>query len=257
MKWFKHFSLAQFDPKMLRVIRKYGLRGYGLYFACLEMVANQLEPSKPYPDIEQNDADIAAFFGEDTDLIREMIGFFINQDLFTKDANTGRLVCFKLLAHLDNTMSNVPQIKAILENFKELEVTSSDSKALQKTFPRLDQIRVDQSRSDKSAPVGADPVEPVLPASLQTPDFQSTLADFLAYKRERRQAYKPRGLRQLIATFEKHGPAASVEAMRRSMTSNYAGVFFDKAASPRPAASHERLLAEARERDRLRAEGKL
>lgn len=146
MKWFKHFSSAQFDPRLLRVIRKFGLRGYGLYFVCLELISSKLDPQHPMPDMEQNDSDLAAFFNEDTDLIRDMLGFLINEGLFQRDKNSGRLVCLKLLAHLDNTMSNVPQIRAILDNFKKLQETSNDFKQI-----RLDQIKLDKKKNKEPA----------------------------------------------------------------------------------------------------------
>ena len=157
MKWFKHFSAAKYDPRIMRLIKKFGLRGYGLYFAIVEYISNQLETTKPLPDLEENSQDIASFFNEDTVLIEEMLLFCVNQGLFEQDENTGRIVCLKLLCHLDNTMANNPEIKKIIDSFNsmdksniiKLEETSRNFKQLEEPKSRLDKIRLDKNRKEK------------------------------------------------------------------------------------------------------------
>lgn len=149
MKWFKHFSNAKFDAKIRRLIKKYGLRGYGLYFAMIEYAAHQLTTEKPVPDIEENSQDIADTFNEDTLLVEEIILFCINEHLFDQDENTGRIMCLKLLCHLDNTMSTNPEIRKILNNFNKLKETSSSLKKLSETSNHLKQTRLDKTRLDK------------------------------------------------------------------------------------------------------------
>ncbi|HEC67129.1 MAG TPA: DUF4373 domain-containing protein [bacterium] len=144
MKWFKHFSKARYDVKIRRLIKKHGLRGYGLYFAIIEMVAFNLETDSPEPDLEDNAEDIANFFGEDTIEIENILKTCIQEDLFELNDKTGRVNCLKLLMHLDNTMSNNPEIKNILQNFKKLQETLSNSKQI-----RLDKTRVDKIKEDK------------------------------------------------------------------------------------------------------------
>jgi hypothetical protein len=146
MKWFKHFSNAKYDAKVMRLIRKYGLKGFGLYFAMIEYAAFQLTTDNPIPDIEENSQDIANFFGEDTILIEEIMLFCINEELLEQDENTGRMMCMKLLCHLDNTMSNNPEVKKILDNFKKLEETYSNLKQIRLDKNRLDKIKLDKNR---------------------------------------------------------------------------------------------------------------
>ena len=119
MKWFKHFSSARFDTKIRRLINKYGIEGYGLYFAVVETIAFQLDVEKPIPAIEDNCQDIATFFKMDTVRVEEILHFCIEQGLFQLQDN-GVITCLKLLAHLDNTMSSNPQIRKILEKFGEI-----------------------------------------------------------------------------------------------------------------------------------------
>ena len=53
MRWFKHFSDARFNLKLRPVIAKFGMEGYGVYWSCLELVAQQggeNSVSGQYPD---------------------------------------------------------------------------------------------------------------------------------------------------------------------------------------------------------------
>lgn len=144
MKWFKHYSSARFDKKLTRLKNKYGLRGIGFYWSVLEAIAFQLETNKPLPDLEEDAQDLALFYNEDVSSIEEMAKFCIDEGLLERDPKTGRIMCLKLLMHLDNTMSNNPEIKVILSNFKKLEDNSNSLKQI-----RLDKTREEKKRKEK------------------------------------------------------------------------------------------------------------
>lgn len=67
-------------------------------------------------------------------------------------------------------------------------------------------------------------------------DLLSAVNDWLSYKRERREAYKPTGLRNLFSQLRKaadeHGEAAVAEVIRNSMSSGYQGIVLDRLKSP-------------------------
>lgn len=54
-KYFSHDANARTDPKIIRMRKKYGMEGYGVYFALLEMMYGEAEQSLPMTD-EQMDA---------------------------------------------------------------------------------------------------------------------------------------------------------------------------------------------------------
>lgn len=64
------------------------------------------------------------------------------------------------------------------------------------------------------------------------PVLQAAFDDWLAYKRERREAYKPTGLRnlkgQIRTQVEIHGAEAVAELIRLCMASNWRGIIFDR-----------------------------
>ncbi len=137
-------SDADFDPRHIRLGRKFGLRGIGFYWSVLSRIAFRLSPEEPIPDLEETARDIAEFYGEDTLLIEEIMKWCVDEKLFQINPKNKRIVCLKLLMYLDNTMSNNPEIKKIINNFKKLEETSSGLKQI-----RLDKIRLDKTRLDK------------------------------------------------------------------------------------------------------------
>lgn len=65
-----------------------------------------------------------------------------------------------------------------------------------------------------------------------SPDLESSVNDWLAYKQERREAYKPTGLKSLLTQIKKaaaeYGDAAVIEIIRQSMSANYMGIVFDR-----------------------------
>lgn len=144
MKWFKHMSDSDFDPRMVRLGRKFGLRGIGLYWSALGRIAFRLRPENPIPDLEETARDLAEFYGEDTATIEEIMKWCVDEKLFQINPENKRIMCLKLLLYLDNTMSNNPEIKKILSNFKELEDTSSHLKQIGLKQIRLDKIRLDK-----------------------------------------------------------------------------------------------------------------
>lgn len=76
----------------------------------------------------------------------------------------------------------------------------------------------------------------ILPDGFQTPACKEAILFWLAYKQEKRQAYKPQGLKALMSSIAKDfTPESLVEAVRKSAASGYQGLF---APSPQPPAHH-------------------
>ena len=75
-----------------------------------------------------------------------------------------------------------------------------------------------------------------------SPDLEAAVNDWLAYKRERREAYKPVGLKSLLTQIKNaasaNGDAAVAAVIRQSMSSGYKGIVFDRleraASKPKP-----------------------
>ena len=82
------------------------------------------------------------------------------------------------------------------------------------------------------------------PAELEgrfTGDLLETVWDWIAYKQERREAYKPTGLKNLLAEIERReaqaGPEAVIAVIRLSMANGWRGIIWDRMAGEAPRAA--------------------
>lgn len=93
---------------------------------------------------------------------------------------------------------------------------------------------------------------PPLPPSLGGcgPELNATFSDWLAYKSERRQGYKPTGLKALISRVEaaaqQHGEKAVIDLIRECMANGYQGIIWDRlkgdaAAGGKPKSDRDRI----------------
>ena len=71
-----------------------------------------------------------------------------------------------------------------------------------------------------------------VPEDLFSGELLSAVESWLRYKQEKRQKYKPEGLRNLLSEIrnnaEKYGDGAVAEVIRVSMASGYQGIVFDR-----------------------------
>lgn len=93
----------------------------------------------------------------------------------------------------------------------------------------------------KEGKKGDTPLPPVeLPPSVRTERLAAAVAEWLAYKRERREAYKPTGLKaflaHLSAAVARHGEASVIARLEKAMASGWKGWDHDSRGSPAPAA---------------------
>ena len=65
-----------------------------------------------------------------------------------------------------------------------------------------------------------------------SPELQAAFDDWLAYKRERREEYKPTGLKSLVTEIrnnaDRYGSKAVADLIRECMASNWRGIIFDR-----------------------------
>lgn len=144
MKWFKHDARARNDAKLVRVIQRHGIEGYGLYFACLEIIAEELTPENFTFELEHDAELLAGMFKMDTRKVENIMRDFIELGLFELSETTCRVACYKLAMRLDNATAQNKEVQTILSNFKKLKVTSSDLKQI-----RLDKNRLEEKREEK------------------------------------------------------------------------------------------------------------
>lgn len=100
MKWFKHDTDANMDAKLQEVMLDYGLEGYGLYWYCIELIAQRVNGNNLTFELEHDCRIIARNTGSTPQKVEQMMKSFI--DLGLLNANNGHVFCLKLASRCDD-----------------------------------------------------------------------------------------------------------------------------------------------------------
>lgn len=140
MKWFKHDSDANADSKLIKLRMKYGLEGYGLYWYCLELIANSVDENNITFELEHDSEVIGFNTGIHFEKIQEMMSYMIKLNLF--ENNSSAITCFKMALRLDQSMTSNPKMRKLIANLRQ----NHDSVMTKSCKIRLDKIRLDKNR---------------------------------------------------------------------------------------------------------------
>ena len=119
MKWFKHNTNALHDAKIEKLIMKYGIEGYGLYFACVEIIAGNLTNENITFELEHDAEILAHKFKVDTIKVEEMMKYMVNLNLFQVNTLNGHIICFSLAHRLDSSLIKNPELNKIKKGIQE------------------------------------------------------------------------------------------------------------------------------------------
>lgn len=93
--------------------------------------------------------------------------------------------------------------------------------------PPETEIETEIETKDKNTPQ-----PPILSETDFGPELQAAFADWLVYKKEKRQGYKPTGLKSLVTQVNnkaaKYGESAVANLIRQCMAANWQGIIWDK-----------------------------
>lgn len=132
------------DAKLQEVLLDYGLEGYGLYWYCLELIANDVEPEKLTFELEHDCRIIARNTGSTAQKVQEMMGRFVELGLF--ENTSGMITCLKLAKVSDDytaklVRKNPPQLP--MDTGVRQSPTKSDK------VP-LDKIRIEENKKEEN-----------------------------------------------------------------------------------------------------------
>tara|TARA_R110000772_G_scaffold4573_5_gene16368 strand:- start:2806 stop:3576 length:771 start_codon:yes stop_codon:yes gene_type:complete len=149
LKWLKHDTSANRDAKLKKVIIKYGMAGYGLYWFCLEEIGSNVTESKFTFELESDSDVIARDTGINSELVSEMMTYMVNLGLF--ENQSGLITCLKMLSRLDQSMTSNAHMRNIISSAKKannpntimIKSDFSHDKIMTKSCP-------EESREDES-----------------------------------------------------------------------------------------------------------
>lgn len=98
------------------MIIDYGMEGYGLYWYCVELVAEGVGSNNLTFELEHDARIISRATGISEQRVNEIMRYFVDQKLFENNENT--ITCLKLAKRLDETTSKSPQVKQLLSEMK-------------------------------------------------------------------------------------------------------------------------------------------
>lgn len=201
MKWFKHDSNANTDAKLRRLRLKYGMEGYGLYWYCLELIAQNVEKHNLTFELEHDAEIIAADTGIHFERIQEMMQDMVKLGLFEND--TGAITCMKMAMRLDETTSKHPNIKMLQDYIRNNSRQTPDSLPIVsgQSPARTEQNRTDEIRTEEEG--AARPPRPKF--------VKPTLEEVAAYCMSRRNHVNPQ---KFIDHYESNGWKVGRNPMR-------------------------------------------
>lgn len=111
MKWFQHEAAANRDPKIEKLLMRYGADGYALYFFCLELIAAPIDSKHINFELEHDAEYLSHRLHIDTRRVEEIMRFLLEQELFEVDEITRRITCLQLALRLENSIIKNPELK--------------------------------------------------------------------------------------------------------------------------------------------------
>jgi len=118
MRWFKHDADASIDAKLQELLLDYGASGYGLYWYCVELIAQNVNENNITFELEHDARIIAKNLNLTLQETKDMMQKMITLGLFTPTKNQ-RIACYALARRLDQSMTSNPQFRAFIKNVKE------------------------------------------------------------------------------------------------------------------------------------------
>jgi len=116
MKWTKHDSDAHDDARIKKVLRNYGLEGYGLYWYCIELITKNVNKNNLSFALEDDAVDIAHSARSTEQKVSEMMRYFVEIGLF--EEHEGKITCLKIASRLDKSMTGNDQMRQIIAKIK-------------------------------------------------------------------------------------------------------------------------------------------
>ena len=111
MKWFKHDTDANMDAKLQEVMLDYGLEGYGLYWYCIELIAQNVNGDNLTFELEHDCRIIARNTGSTPQKVEQMMKSFIKLGLLDEDS--GHVFCLKLASRCDDFTAKAVRRKGV------------------------------------------------------------------------------------------------------------------------------------------------
>lgn len=126
MKWFKHDTDASIDAKLQELLLDYGAAGYGLYWYCIELIAQGVSENNITFELEHDARIIARNLNLTVQETKDMMKKMVELDLFSISKNQ-KIACYALAKRIDKSMTSNTFFREIISQIKQNHDFSSNS----------------------------------------------------------------------------------------------------------------------------------
>ena len=253
------------DRKIRRLLKTFGGKGVTIYIYVLCEVYRQSGYFLQYDRFYIQDISDALGEGFNKNLVSDVINFALNTGLFDKkvfDSNcvlTSAGIQKRYLSAKESSAKRTFSVNEIFPQYCCIDETEQPEDSagfygeLRSNTPlngeelgniplsgvsplKEKEIKEKKSKEKENNvfDVQSFGVEPVkisdafeLPENLKTPSFTTAWAEWLEYKKQRKESYKPIGVKQLLKKLADFGPEEAVRKLETAMSNNWAGCVFD------------------------------
>lgn len=143
MKWFKHDADASVDAKLQALLLDYGASGYGLYWYCIELIAQGVSENNITFELEHDARIIARNLNLTVQETSDMMKYMIKLGLFSVSDNE-RLACYTIAKRLDTSMTSNTKMRKIITGFKQ-----SHDKVMIRSTDSHDKVMQEEKRREE------------------------------------------------------------------------------------------------------------
>lgn len=143
MKWFKHDSDASIDAKLQILLLDYGAKGYGLYWYCVELIAQGVNENNITFELEHDARIIARNLNLSVQETKDMMEKMIELKLFSISQNH-KLACYALAKRLDQSMTSNEKMRKLIADIKE-----NHDAVMTQSIPTIDKVMQEEKRIEE------------------------------------------------------------------------------------------------------------
>ncbi len=147
MKWFKHDSDANLDDKLQNLMLDHGLKGYGLYWYCLELIANKFDHTNINLELKHDARIISKNTGETVKEVEDIMKRMVELDLFSQ--SQGIIQCLKLGTRFEASASSNPLVRDMVKQLKASNGEFMTKSQHSHNIVTADKNRIEENRKEK------------------------------------------------------------------------------------------------------------
>lgn len=150
MKWFKHDTDASIDAKLQELLLDYGASGYGLYWYCLELIAQNVNENNITFELEHDARIIARNLNLSVQETKDMMQKMIELGLFSFSKNH-KLACYTLAKRIDQSMTSNPEFRVLIKNIKENKTINNSNVMINHDLVMQEENRIEENRIEENS----------------------------------------------------------------------------------------------------------